>query len=184
MASDKKAQILQQQGQGFAQLQSVSGGIGKQESALSSSKSSLDSSAASRAFSFHSRSVSCLDSIALICASIVGCQFNLANQRRQGGKEERNSDLLINRDAEMGGDVDMAVGGEERDQDDQGAGQQGSQAGSIQPRDWLFSSETVALCNHGSEPKTKAALRWYVRTSGDGIRGIADVWFPQGWPQP
>jgi len=67
----------------------------------------------SRAVSLLSRSDSCLDSIALICASIVGCQFNLANKRRQGGKEERNSDLLINRDAGMGGDVDMAVGGEE-----------------------------------------------------------------------
>ena len=40
---------------------------------------------------------------ALICASIVGCRFNysygedfvLANKRRQGGKEERNSDFLI-----------------------------------------------------------------------------------------
>ena len=49
----------------------------------------------------------------MICASIVGCQFNLANQRRQGGKEERNFDLLIDLDAVMGGDVDMAVGGEE-----------------------------------------------------------------------
>jgi hypothetical protein len=78
----------------------------------------------SRVVSFLSRSDSCLDSIALICASIVGCQFNFANKRRQGGKEERNSDLLINRDALIGGDVDMAVGGEERDQDDQGAGEE------------------------------------------------------------
>jgi hypothetical protein len=127
------AQILQQQGQGFAQLQSVAGGIGEEESALSSSESSLDSSAASLAFSFFSctdsfisravsllsRSDSCLDSIALICALIVGCQFNFANKRRQGGKEERNSDLLINLDAGMGGDVDMVAGGEERDQDNQ-----------------------------------------------------------------
>jgi len=126
VASDEKAQILQQQGQSLAQLQSVAGGIGEEESALSSSESSLDSSAASRTFSFLSRSDSCLDSIALIWASIVGCQFNFANKRRQGGNEERNSDLLINRDAVIGGNVDMAVGGEERDQDDQGAGQQGS----------------------------------------------------------
>jgi hypothetical protein len=49
----------------------------------------------------------------LICASIIGCQFNLANKRRQGGKEERNSVLLINRDAGIGGEIDMAVGGEE-----------------------------------------------------------------------
>jgi hypothetical protein len=62
--------------------------------------------------SFLSRSDSRLESTALSCASIVGCQFNLANKRRQGGKEERNSDLLIDLDADMGGDVDMAVGGE------------------------------------------------------------------------
>ncbi len=64
----------------------------------------------------------------LICASIVGCQFNFANKRRQGGNEERNSDLLINPDAGMGGNVDMAVGGEEGDQDNQAAGHQGRQA--------------------------------------------------------
>jgi hypothetical protein len=47
----EKAQILQQQGQSFAQLQPVAGEIGEEESALSSSESSLDSSAARRAFS-------------------------------------------------------------------------------------------------------------------------------------
>ena len=35
------------------------------------------------------------------------------NKRRQGGKEEMNSDLLIDRDALMSGDVDIAMGGEE-----------------------------------------------------------------------
>ena len=112
MTSLEEAQILQQQGQVLAQLQSVAGGIGEQESALSNSVSSLDLSAASRAFSSLSRSDSRLDSIGLIWASIVGCQFNLANKRRLGGKEERNSDLLIDLDPDMGGDVDMAVGGE------------------------------------------------------------------------
>ena len=64
-----------------------------------------------------SRSDSCLDSIALICASIVGCQFNdsygedfvYANKRRQGGKEVRKSDLLMDRDAGMGGEANMAT---------------------------------------------------------------------------
>ena len=51
----------------------------------------------------------------------------------------------------MGGEVDMAVGGEEGDQDHQAAGHQGRQAGSIQPRDWLLCSEPIALCHHGSE---------------------------------
>jgi hypothetical protein len=68
---------------------------------------------------------------ALICASSVGCRLNycygedfvFANKCRQGGKEERNSDLLIDIDVGMGGDVDMAIGGKERDPDHQGAGQ-------------------------------------------------------------
>jgi hypothetical protein len=108
----------------------------------------LDSSAASRAFSIFSRSDSRLDSIALICASIVGCQFNYsfgedfvyADQRRQGGKEERNSYFLIERDVLRGRDVDMAVGGEKRDQDEQGTCQQRRQAELIQPRQWLLCS--------------------------------------------
>jgi hypothetical protein len=92
------------------------------------------------------------DSIALICASSVGCQFNLANQRRQGGKEERNSDLLIDRDAGFGGAVDMAVTG---DQDHQAAGHQGRKAELIQPRDWLLCSEILALCHHRNERDPK-----------------------------
>jgi hypothetical protein len=140
-------------------LQSVEGGIGEEESALRSSESSLDSSLASRAFSIFSRSVSflsrsdsLLDSIALSCASTVGCQFNFAKKRRQGGKEERNSDLLINLDAALGGDVDMAVGGKEGNQEDQGAGQQRRQAGSIQPGEWFLRSFTNSFHHHHNEP--------------------------------
>ncbi|MFN9917412.1 MAG: hypothetical protein ACK53L_32810, partial [Pirellulaceae bacterium] len=106
-------EILQHQRQSFVQLQSVSGGVCEEESALSSKESSLDSSAASRLFSFSSRSISFSSSFVrrslsfsrlllssiLICASTVGCQFNLASQRRHGGKEERNSDLLIDLEA-------------------------------------------------------------------------------------
>jgi hypothetical protein len=33
-----------------------------------------------------------------------------SNKRRQGGKEKRNSDLLINRDALMSGDVEYGYG--------------------------------------------------------------------------
>jgi hypothetical protein len=109
-SSLRRPEILQQQRQSFVQLQSVSGGVCEEESALSNKESSLDSSAARRSISFsisfvrfslscarlcHSFSRLSLSST-LICASIVGCQFNLANQRRHGGKEERNSDLLIN----------------------------------------------------------------------------------------
>jgi hypothetical protein len=71
VASREEALIFQRQGQVFAQLQSVAGGIGKRQSTLSSSDSSLDSSAASRTFSILSCSDSRLDSIALICVSIV-----------------------------------------------------------------------------------------------------------------
>jgi hypothetical protein len=133
-------------------LQSVEGGIGEEESALRSSESSLDSSLASLAFSLLSRSDSLLDSIALSCASTVGCQFNFAKKRRQGGKEERNSDLLINLDAAVGGDVDMAVGGKEGNQKDQGAGQQSSQAGSIQSGEWFLLSKANSFHHHYNEP--------------------------------
>jgi hypothetical protein len=57
----------------------------------------------------------------LICASIVGCQFNFAKKRRHGGKEERNSDLLIDWEVEESEEIDMAVGGKEGDQSDQEA---------------------------------------------------------------
>ena len=60
-------------------------------------------------------------SSALICASMVGCQFNFANKRRHGGKEERNSDLLINLELEESEEIDMAVGGEKGDQSNQQA---------------------------------------------------------------
>jgi hypothetical protein len=133
-------------------LESVEGGIGEEESALRSSESSLDSSLASRAFSLLSRSDSLLDSIALSCASTVGCQFNFAKKRRQGGKEERNSDLLINLDAALGGDVDMAVGGKEGNQENQGAGQESSQSGSIQPGEWFLPCKTNSFHHHRNKP--------------------------------
>ena len=137
-SSLRRPQILQHQRQSFAQLQSVSGGVGEEESALSNKASSLDSRTASRLFSVCSRSISFSISFvrrslsfvrlslssALICASTVGCQFNFASQRRQGGKEERNSDLLIDLEAEEAEEIDMAVGGEKSDQDDQQARRQ------------------------------------------------------------
>ena len=133
-----RPEILQHQRQSFVQLQSVSGGVCEEESALSNKESSLDSSAARRSISFsisfvrfslscarlcHSFSRLSLSS-ALICASAVGCQFNLANQRRHGGKEERNSDLLINFEAEESEEIDMTVGGEKGDQNNQHARRQ------------------------------------------------------------
>jgi hypothetical protein len=130
-SSLRRPEILQHQRQSFVQLQSVSGGVCEEESALSSKESSLDSSAARRSISFSisfvrlslSFSRLLLSSI-LICASTVGCQFNLANQRRHGGKEERNSDLLINFEAEESEEIDMTVGGEKGDQNNQHARRQ------------------------------------------------------------
>ena len=90
----------------------------------------MDSSAARRSISFsisfvrfslscarlcHSFSRLSLSST-LICAPTVGRQFNLANQRRHGGKEERNSDLLINFEAEESEEIDMTVEGEKNNQ--------------------------------------------------------------------
>jgi hypothetical protein len=125
-SSLRRAEILRRHRQGFVQLQSVSGGVCEEESALSNKESSLDSSAASRSISFsisfvllslscarlcHSFSRFSLAST-LICASIVGCQFNLANQRRHGGKEERNSDLLIDLEPQDSEEVVTTEGGE------------------------------------------------------------------------
>ena len=125
-------ELLEQQRQGSIQLQSVAGGVGEEESALSSKASSLDSSAASRSISFSISFVRLSLSSALICASTVGCQFNFANQRRHGGKEERNSDLLIDLEAQDSEEIDMAVGGKEGDQNDQETRRQGNPAHRIQ----------------------------------------------------
>ena len=60
--------------------------------------------------------------------------------------------MLINLDAAVGGDVDMAVGGKEGNQKDQGAGQQCSQSGSIQPGEWFLLSKTSSFLHHHNEP--------------------------------
>jgi hypothetical protein len=60
--------------------------------------------------------------------------------------------LLINLDAAVGGDVDMAVRGKESNQKDQGACEQCSQSGSIQPGEWFLPSKTNSFLNHHNEP--------------------------------
>jgi hypothetical protein len=122
----RQPELLHQQGQGFIQLESVAGGIGEEESALSNKASNLDSISASRLFSCFSRSMSFSISFvrlslssSLICASMVGCQFNFAKKRRHGGKEERNSDLLIDLELEDSEEIDMAVGAEKADRGNQ-----------------------------------------------------------------
>ena len=140
-SSLRRAEILQVQRQGFVQLQSVSGGVCEEESALSNKESSLDSRTARRSISFSISfvrlslsSARLFHSCSLICASTVGCQFNLANKRRHGGKEERNSDLLIDLKLQDSEEIDMAVGGEKSDQNDQQARRQGDPSRRIQGR--------------------------------------------------
>jgi hypothetical protein len=157
-SSLRRPEILQHQCQGFVQLQSVSGGVGEEESALSNKESSLDSRAASRLFSFSSRSISFSSSFVrlslsstLICASTVGCQFNFANQRRHGGKEERNSDLLIDLEVEETEEIDMAVGGEKGDQNNQQARRKGDPARRIQRGRVVCRFFGAGLCRVGHE---------------------------------
>ena len=165
----RRLNVLHQQRQGFIQLESVAGGVGEEESALSNKASSLDSITASRLFSFRSRSISfsisfvrlslscsrflnafsrlalSISRLSLSCsrlslsstlirASIVGCQFNFAKKRRHGGKEERNSDLLIDLEVEESEEIDMALGGEKCDQNNQQALRQESTTHQIQRR--------------------------------------------------
>jgi hypothetical protein len=46
----------------------------------------------------------------------------------------------------------MAVGGKKCNQEDQGAGQQGSQAGSIQPGEWLLRCGLNRFLHHHNQP--------------------------------
>ena len=76
----------------------------------------------------------------LICASMVGCQFNYSygedfvftNKRRHGGKEERNSDLQISLEVEESDEIDIAVRSEKGDQSNQQPSRQGCPSHGIQ----------------------------------------------------
>jgi hypothetical protein len=63
---------------------------------------------------------------------MVGCQFNFAKKRRHGGKEERNSDLLIDLELEESEEIDMAVRSEKADQGNQQTCRQGRPSHGIQ----------------------------------------------------
>jgi hypothetical protein len=140
-------------------LESVAGGAGEEESVLSNKASSLEFSLASLPFSFSSRSISLSINFVrfllscsrlslssdLICASIVGCQFNLDKKRRQGGKEERNSDLLINLEVEESDEIDMAVRSEKGDQNNQQPSRQGCPSHGIQRGRTRFRISSAAI---------------------------------------
>jgi len=71
---------------------------------------------------------------------MVGCQFNysygedfvFANKRRHGGKEERNSNLLIDLEVAKSDEIDMAVRSEAGDQNNQQPSRQGCPSHGIQ----------------------------------------------------
>jgi len=46
----------------------------------------------------------------------------------------------------------MAVGRKEGNQENQGAGQQRSQTGSIQPGEWFLLSKTISFHHHRNKP--------------------------------
>jgi len=58
--------------------------------------------------------------------------LSIAKKRRQRGKEDKNSDLLIEPDAGESRDVDMVVASEQGDQGQQEPGQNGDPALKIQ----------------------------------------------------
>ena len=87
-----------------------------------------------------------------------GEDFVFANQRRHGGKEDRNSDLLI--DAEVDPEeIDMAVGGQERDQNDQAAADKGGRTSAIEEGKRIGLSRgnrRIVLCRDRSDAKPKS----------------------------
>ena len=107
---------------------------------MSSKASSLDSSAASRLFSISSCTdcfFKCSDShfsLSVSCSmSETGRQFNnsfgedfvYASKRRQGGKVETYSDLVMGRESAEAGEVVIAVARGERNQEQQSASGKG-----------------------------------------------------------
>ena len=68
------------------------------------------------------------NSISRISYSTTGCQLSLDNQRRQGGSEDRYSDLLIELEGWAPKEVDMVITRKECDQGEQKAGNERDRA--------------------------------------------------------
>jgi hypothetical protein len=90
-------------------LEPVAGGVCEEESALSNKASILDSSAASRSFSFRSCLVRC-------SMSKTSRQLSIASKRRQGGKVETHSERDCGREFVELEEVVIAVIRRERNQ--------------------------------------------------------------------
>ena len=73
------------------------------------------------AFSALSCSISISSCLVRCSISKTGRQLQIANQRRQRGNVERYSDLLIQGNGSKPGEVDMVVGAEQADEQQQGA---------------------------------------------------------------
>ena len=80
---------------------------------MSNKASSLDSSSASRLFSNSICAISLSSCFVRCSMSYTGRQFNIANKRRQGGKVETHSDLVIGREAGEAEEIVIAVVGGE-----------------------------------------------------------------------
>jgi hypothetical protein len=82
---------------------------------------------------------------------MVGCQFNFANKRRHGGKEKRNSDLLIDLDVEETDEIDMAIRSEKSDQNNQQPSRQGCPSHGIQRVRTRFRISSAGIWNRWHE---------------------------------
>ena len=99
---------------------------------MSNKASILDSSSASRSFSFFSRfkrfslsSDSILSCFVRCSMSSTGRQLTIASKRRQGGKVETYSDLVSGLEVTEVEEVVIAVIRGERNQEEQGASNKG-----------------------------------------------------------
>ena len=94
---------------------------------------SLSSSLFSLSSSPFSLSSDLILSCSVSCSmSYTGRQLNVARKRRQGGKVETHSDLVMGRESAEAGEVVIAVVRGERNQEQQGAGQKGGPTLAIQ----------------------------------------------------
>ncbi len=101
------------------------------------------------------------NSIALISRSTTGRQLSIANQRRQRGKKERNADLLIELDGAESGELDMVVAGEQGDQGQQQASDNGDPARKVQTQH-NHSQQRSSAIHPGASPPVRQAWKYLI----------------------
>ena len=87
-----RPEFIEQDSQGFTQLEPVAGGVGEQESALRSKASILDSSSASRLFSCRSCSVSFLSCFIRCSCCILRCSYCIMRCSQPGSRRQLSID--------------------------------------------------------------------------------------------